>query len=86
MLNAQVSAGIDSQWVRSQFPSLGLEVEGGPVVYMDNPAGTQVPARTMEAITGYLGGANANVHGAFLTSQRTDAMDLLIEQVAPQFR
>ncbi|HET6262102.1 MAG TPA: aminotransferase class V-fold PLP-dependent enzyme, partial [Chloroflexia bacterium] len=74
MLNAQVSAAIDSEWVRSQFPSLGLEVDGRPVVYLDNPAGTQVPARTMEAITAYLSAANANVHGAFLTSQRTDAM------------
>ncbi|HEX8217931.1 MAG TPA: cysteine desulfurase-like protein [Chloroflexia bacterium] len=74
MLNAQVSAGIDSEWVRSQFPSLGLEIDGRPVVYLDNPAGTQVPGRTMEAITSYLSAANSNVHGAFLTSQRTDAM------------
>lgn len=74
MLNAQVSPSIDSEWARSQFPSLELELQGSPVVYMDNPAGTQVPARTTQAITAYLASANANVHGTFLTSQRTDAM------------
>ncbi|MDQ3707373.1 MAG: cysteine desulfurase-like protein [Chloroflexota bacterium] len=74
MVNAQVSASIDSQWVRSQFPSLDIDLDGKPVVYLDNPAGTQVPARTMEAITAYLSSANSNVHGTFLTSQRTDAM------------
>ena len=74
MLNTQVSAGIDSEWVRSQFPSLDLQVNGQPVVYLDNPAGTQVPVRVGEAIAEYLASANANVHGAFLTSQRTDAM------------
>lgn len=65
---------IDSEWVRSQFPSLGLEVAGKQAVYLDNPAGTQVPLRTMQAITDYLTSANANVHGAFLTSERTDAI------------
>lgn len=74
MMNAQVSASIDSQWVRSHFPSLSIDLEGKPVVYLDNPAGTQVPSGTMEAITGYLSSANSNAHGAFLTSQRTDAM------------
>ncbi|HEY0069360.1 MAG TPA: cysteine desulfurase-like protein [Chloroflexia bacterium] len=74
MLNTQVSAGIDTEWARSQFPSLELELGGNPVVYLDNPAGTQVPARTAHAITAYLTSANANVHGTFLTSRRTDAM------------
>ncbi|MDQ6693592.1 MAG: cysteine desulfurase-like protein, partial [Chloroflexota bacterium] len=65
---------IDSKWVRSQFPSLALEQDGKPVVYLDNPAGTQVPRQCIDAISRYLQEANSNVHGAFLTSRRTDAI------------
>ena len=69
-----VASGLDHGWIRSQFPSLALTEDGSPVLYMDNPAGTQVPQRTIDAIGEYLRSANANVHGAFLTSARTDAM------------
>jgi cysteine desulfurase family protein (TIGR01976 family) len=65
-------APIDVEWAREQFMSLGLEQDGERVVYLDNPAGTQVPRRTMESIARYFATANANVHGAFLTSRRTD--------------
>jgi cysteine desulfurase family protein (TIGR01976 family) len=44
------------------------------VVYLDNPAGTQVPRQVERGILSYLGSANANTHGPFLTSQRTDAV------------
>jgi len=60
--------------IRAAFPSLGVEVNGQPVVYFDNPGGTQVPQACIDAITHYLSSANANTGGAFLTSQRTDAV------------
>ena len=65
-------ATFDIDWVRRQFPSLALEVNGQPVVYFDGPAGTQVPQRVIEAMRDYLTTANANTHGAFLTSRRSD--------------
>ena len=65
---------IDTNWVRAQFPALSVEQDGTPVLYLDNPAGTQVPQRTIDAIANYLMSANANTHGSFLTSQRTDAV------------
>jgi cysteine desulfurase family protein (TIGR01976 family) len=60
--------------IRAAFPSLGLELNGRPVVYFDNPGGTQAPRICIDAIAQYLGSVNANTGGAFLTSQRTDAM------------
>ncbi|HEY7094308.1 MAG TPA: cysteine desulfurase-like protein [Ktedonobacterales bacterium] len=60
--------------IRAAFPSLNIEQNGQPVVYFDNPGGTQVPQACIDAITQYLGSANANTGGAFLTSQRTDAV------------
>ena len=64
----------DVAQVRQHFPSLALERNGQPVVYFDNPGGTQVTRECIVAITDYLTTANANNHGAFLTSARTDAM------------
>jgi cysteine desulfurase family protein (TIGR01976 family) len=47
---------------------------GEPVIYADNPGGTQVTRACVDAITAYLVETNANTHGAFLTSQRTDTL------------
>lgn len=65
---------LDSTWVRTQFPSLKLEVNGQPVAFLDGPAGTQVPQQVMNAILQYFLQSNANTCGAFATSQRNDAM------------
>lgn len=71
-ISARPATGLDLAWVRAQFPALALTQAGAAVVYLDNPAGTQVPARTIQAIGDYLRAANANTGGAFLTSRRTD--------------
>ncbi|HEX9038581.1 MAG TPA: cysteine desulfurase-like protein [Ktedonobacterales bacterium] len=65
---------LDTAEVRRAFPSLALELAGAPVVYFDNPGGTQVTRACADAITAYLMTANANTHGAFITSERTDAL------------
>jgi cysteine desulfurase family protein (TIGR01976 family) len=65
---------LDIDWVRQQFPSLQQTVNRMPAVFLDAPGGTQVPRRVIDAISGYLSTCNANTHGAFLTSSRTDQM------------
>jgi len=62
----------DIDWVRAQFPALAVKVNGYPAAYFDGPGGTQVPQRVIDAMVGYLATSNANTHGAFATSQRTD--------------
>jgi cysteine desulfurase family protein (TIGR01976 family) len=64
---------LDLAAVRSQFPALALRVEGNPVVYLDNPAGTQVPVNVIERTAEYWRTMNANHGGAFITSERSDA-------------
>ena len=56
------------------IPWLAREINGRPAVFLDGPAGTQVPQRVMEAITQYLTHCNANHGGEFLTSRESDAM------------
>ena len=66
----------DIAWVREQFPSLKLQVNGQAAAFLDGPAGTQVPKQVMDAVQNYFLTANANTNGAFLTSRRTDEMIL----------
>ncbi len=65
---------LDLNWVRAQFPSLKLRVNGHAAAYFDGPAGTQVPQRVIDAVRDYYEQANANTCGAFVTSRRTDAI------------
>ena len=68
------SRAFDVVWVREQFPSLKLQVNGHAATFLDGPAGTQVPKQVIEAVENYYVNANANTCGAFETSQRNDAM------------
>jgi cysteine desulfurase family protein (TIGR01976 family) len=68
---------LDLDWVRQQFPALRQTVNGQPAVFFDAPGGTQVPQRVIDAISEYLSKWNANLGGAFHTSQRSE---LIVEQ------
>ncbi|HEU4578323.1 MAG TPA: cysteine desulfurase-like protein [Polyangiaceae bacterium] len=76
---------LDNAWVRRQFPSLALRVAEQSVAYFDNPAGTQVPERVIERMRDYFLQANANSHGEFLTSRRTDDMIVRGRELAAAF-
>jgi cysteine desulfurase family protein (TIGR01976 family) len=64
----------DLQAYRRFFPALNQSVQEHPIVFFDNPGGTQVPSAVIDAMTAYLTRANANTGGAFTTSRRTDAI------------
>ena len=65
---------LDPAKARSHFPSLARSYNGEPLLYFDNPAGTQVPRETVEGYAAYLGHSNANVGGPFVTSRETDEL------------
>ena len=48
--------------LRAEFPVLSQEVEGHPLVYLDNAATSQKPQCVVDAITTYYERDNANVH------------------------
>lgn len=61
--------------VRARFPALNRPVNGELLpVYLDNPAGTQVPQAVIDAVSHYYATMNANSGGAFPTSHASDAM------------
>ncbi len=65
---------LDIAWVRAQFPSLQLQVNGNAAAFLDGPAGTQVPRQVMDAVQNYYLKSNANTCGAFATSRSNDAI------------
>lgn len=61
--------------IRSQFPILTREVNGHPLIYLDNAASSQKPKVVLEAIQNYYSEFNANVHrGIHTISQEATEM------------
>jgi cysteine desulfurase family protein (TIGR01976 family) len=74
MMQGVESKQLDISWVRAQFPSLQLQVNGQQAAFLDGPAGTQVPRQVMEAVQNHFLNSNANTCGAFATSRSNDAI------------
>jgi cysteine desulfurase family protein (TIGR01976 family) len=84
-VTAPATIELDLQAVRRQFPALALQVDGQPAVYLDNPAGTQVPQRVIDRTAAYWRTMNANRGGTFITSQRSDGMIDEVRRAAAAF-
>ncbi|MDX2163467.1 MAG: cysteine desulfurase-like protein [bacterium] len=76
---------LDIDALRAQFPSLSQQVSDRTPIYFDNPAGTQVPQRVIDAVTGYFTHMNANQGGAFHTSRATDALVSAVREKVARF-
>ena len=63
--------------IRGDFPILGREVNGKPLVYFDNAATSQTPQQVIDVITTYYQNYNANIHRGVhsLSQQATDAYE-----------
>lgn len=65
---------LDVAAVRRQFPGLARRHGDREAVFLDGPAGSQVPRAVADAVADYLLHHNANHGGPFTTSRATDAM------------
>lgn len=74
---------IDIQKVRADFPILRREVNGKPLVYLDNGATTQKPKVVIDAISNYYSDMNSNVHRGvhYLSQISTDAFEVTRRKV-----
>ena len=74
---------IDVEKIRRDFPILGREVYGKPLVYLDNAATTQKPQCVIDSISEAYCNVNANVHRGihFLSQQATDMMESARDKV-----
>jgi cysteine desulfurase family protein (TIGR01976 family) len=63
---------LDVSSLRRQFPALQRTVNGRTPVFLDGPAGTQVPRRVIDAVAHYLAECNSNTRGPFTLSRESD--------------
>lgn len=65
---------MDIQKIRSEFPILSRSVGKYPLIYLDNTATSQTPARVVESIVGMYEHSKANVHRGVhtLSQEATD--------------
>jgi cysteine desulfurase/selenocysteine lyase len=82
----------DAAALRDDFPILDREVDGTPLVYLDNAATTQTPSQVSETFQEYYDTYNANVHRGIHTLSHEasvayeDAHDRLAEFVGADGR
>ena len=55
-------APLDVEKIRADFPILGRQVNGQPLVYLDNAATSQTPRQVIESLVDYYERYNSNVH------------------------
>ena len=77
--------GLNINDIRNQFPVLHQEVNGKPLVYLDNAATTHKPQSVIDALSNYYQKDNSNIHrGAHtLAARATDYFEktrLMIQQ------
>lgn len=60
--------------LRASFPALSELDNKKPFIYFDGPGGTQMAQQSLNAMVGYITDGMANLHGAFQTSVKTDAL------------
>ncbi len=73
-VGANQAVTFDVEKIREDFPILHQQVNGHPLVYLDNAATTQKPRAVIDAISNYYCTDNSNVHrGAHALSDRATA-------------
>lgn len=77
----------DVQKIRSDFPILSREVNGYPLVYLDNAATSQKPKQVIDCIVDYYSNYNANIHRGVhtLSQEATEAYELARKKIQKHF-
>ena len=78
---------LDVQKIRKDFPILNREVNGKPLVYLDNAATSQTPKQVMDAIVDYYSNYNANIHRGVhaLSQEATDKYEAARHKIQQHF-
>ena len=71
--------------VRREFPALSGTHDGRPRVFMDNPAGTQLPRRVVDAVANALMEAASNYGGYFEGSRNAEAIYAAAHRAMAEF-
>ncbi len=80
-------AMMDVLKIRKDFPILHREVNGKPLVYLDNAATSQTPQQVIDVIVDYYSRYNANIHRGVhtLSQEATDAYEQSRQKIQQHF-
>src|ERR1044071_551144 len=81
---ASASTVLDVERIRADFPVLQRQVNGRPLIYLDNAATTQKPRQVIDALVDFYTTTNANVHRGVhtLSVESTDLYEAARERIA----
>ncbi|MFC5371103.1 aminotransferase class V-fold PLP-dependent enzyme [Brevundimonas faecalis] len=84
MADGSLVTRFDPYAARAQFPILSRQVNGKPLVYLDNAASAQKPRAVIDALVATMEGGYANVHRGLhtLSNEATEAYEAAREIVA----
>ncbi|WP_090292554.1 aminotransferase class V-fold PLP-dependent enzyme [Flagellimonas zhangzhouensis] len=82
-----METSLDIQAIRKDFPILQRQVNGQPLVYLDNAATSQTPDQVVNTIVDYYHGYNANIHRGVhtLSQEATDAYEIARQKIQKHF-
>jgi len=77
----------DVQKIREDFPILKRQVNGYPLVYLDNAATSQKPMSVINCLVDYYSNYNANIHRGVhsLSQEATDAYEMARKKIQNHF-
>ncbi len=78
------TSALDVARIRADFPILQRQVNGRPLIYLDNAATTQKPRQVIDALVDFYTNTNANVHRGVhtLSVESTDLYEAARERIA----
>lgn len=78
---------LDITQIRADFPILQRQVNGQPLVYLDNAATSQTPLAVIDAISDYYKHTNANIHRGVhaLSQEATDQFEAARQKIQTHF-
>jgi cysteine desulfurase/selenocysteine lyase len=81
------STTLDIMQIRADFPILQRQVNGQPLVYLDNAATSQTPLAVIDAISDYYKHTNANIHRGVhaLSQEATDEFEAARQKIQTHF-
>ena len=81
------STTLDVAQIRADFPILQRQVNGQPLVYLDNAATSQTPLAVIDAISDYYKHTNANIHRGVhaLSQEATDQFEAARQKIQTHF-
>jgi cysteine desulfurase/selenocysteine lyase len=82
-----LKTALDIQKIRKDFPILKREVNGKPLIYLDNAATSQTPQQVIDVIVDYYQNYNANIHRGVhaLSQEATDKYEQARQKIQKHF-